>query len=168
MTLLEIKKLWNIDITEKNRTQLYVFLRYLYLEENLHKRDYIIARELNLGRSTITQARNNPERFNKGFSYLFIKDLYYKRDKKLIDKFNFFVRKVNADNKNQVYKKITLEKLRNEAKEKKQKKATAKFKRKENLFFVLDKLRDKNTYLNKKVFNTWDDHDWNEFYRLIK
>lgn len=168
MTLLEIKKLFGIDITEKNRTQLYVFLRYLYLEENLDKRDYIIAMELNLGRSTITQARNNPERFNKGFTYLFIKDLYYKRDKKLIEKFNFFVRKVNANNKNQVYKKTTLEKLRNEAKEKKQKKATAKFKRKENLFFVLDKLRGKKTYLNDKVFNTWDDHDWNEFYRLIK
>ena len=38
-------------------------------------------------------------------------------------------------------------KKQSEAKEQKQKKATAKFKRKENLFFVLDKLRDENTYL---------------------
>jgi len=161
MTLLEIKKLWGIDITEKNRTQLYVFLRYLYVEENLHKRDYIIARELNLGRSTITQARNNPERFNKGFVYLFLKDLYYKRDKDLIKKYNDFIKEKKLEQK-------CLYKSRYEASIKEINKSTANFKRKENLFFVIDKLRNKNTYLNNKVFNTWDEQDWNEFYRLIK
>lgn len=162
MTLLEIKKLWNIDITEKNRTQLYVFLRYLYVEENLHnKRDYIMAKELNLERSTVTQARNNPERFNKGFVYLFLKELYYKRDKDLIKKYNDFIREKKLKQK-------CLYQLKYEANIKEINKLTAKFKRKENLFFVIDKLRDKKTYLNDKVFNTWDDHDWNEFYRLIK
>jgi len=161
MTLLEIKKLWGIDITEKNRTQLYVFLRYLYLEENLDKIDYIIARELNLERSTVNQARNNPERFNKGFVYLFLKDLYYKRDKDLIKKYNDFIKEKKLEQK-------CLYKSRYEASIKEINKSTANFKRKENLFFVLDKLRGKKTYLNYKVFNTWDDHDWNEFYRLIK
>ena len=171
MTIQEIKDIFNIDITERNRTDLYVYLRALYVSDNLKEKSYSqIGRELSYGHDVIIHYSKRIKDFETDPLFMYIKKAFKNKDVVLFNEYNrlFNERRLNRSLSAKTRSESPtsfLEKKRNTNVKKVYKKEHDYISKdfsllpKEHIFVVAEKLRFKKTYLNEKPYNEWTGRD---------
>jgi len=171
MTPEEIKENLKIDIKIKNRTELYIYLRSIYINQEFKKGISLqkIADSLDLkNHSTIINIIKKTKVYKLDPLFMFIEKAYKTKDASYIkeyknhqierrkeqikiDGLNYYMKKkiVDEDNKEFVYKKPN------------------HFKR-PHILEVAKNLRNKNIYLNDKVYNNWTNEDFKTYEQIIQ
>jgi hypothetical protein len=171
MTTEEIKENLKIDIKIRNRTELYIYLRSIYINQEFKKGISLqkIANSLDLkNHSTIINIIKKTKVYKLDPLFMFIEKAYKTKDASYIkeyknhqierrkeqikiDGLNYYMKKkiVDEDNKEFVYKK------------------PEHFK-KPHILEVAKNLRNINTDLNNKVYTTWNNEDFKKYYKLCQ
>jgi hypothetical protein len=173
MSIEEIKERLGIDITEKNRTDLYVYLRSIYYTQEKGKKTITaISRDLKLTHSSLINAFSKQYIYESDPLYHLVVKAYVTEDKKYITEYleNFKERRLNRSRADYLKSKINIyEKFKIEKPIVIEVEKPVIFSPKlprESLFIVCEKLRNKKTYLKDKYFNAWTDKDWIKYYEL--
>lgn len=172
MTIKQIKKHLNIDITKKDRSELYIYLKNIYINQDFEKNNNYskLARDLKL--SSHASVMNNIKKTNTYKSdplYDIVKMAYLKRNKKYIDEYlkKYKLRKLSQSREwsQRAY-------LKANTVDKDEFKQVVLIKRERfvrpSILEVAKNLRNVNTTLNNKNYNLWNDEDFKKYYKLIK
>lgn len=175
MTIQEIKKIFNIDITERNRTDLNVYLRTLYVESKIKKSSFsAIGRELGYNHATLINCYYKLDLYNLDPLFMYVKKAFKTKDATLIDEFKrlFHERRLERTrekNRENYIKQVCLEKPKKENLNKHDYiSKDFSLLPKEHIFVVAEKLRFKRTYLNEKPYNEWTGRDRKIYQELTK
>jgi hypothetical protein len=163
MTPFEIKDYFGIDITQKKRDNTLVYLRAIWMQENIHKLEIRqIAFYLKKDRTTIVNLIKKYPEYKKDPLFKLIYKSYKNKDKDMLKKVQkyFSIKQIDANFKSQMK---ALQKIKVEIKIQEPK---AKY-IKPHILEVSKNLRNIDTYLNNKVYTNWKTEDF-EHYEQIK
>ena len=174
MTIQEIKDIFNIDITEKNKVTLNVYLRTLYTENERPDKTFSeIAKELNLTHGSLLNCFYKLDLYKKDPLFMYVKKAFKTKDLNLINEFNrLTIEKIAERQRADYNRKISkLQKVRRVVMEKytgEDDRISDDFSavKREHIFVVSEKLRNKKTKLNDKPLNEWTGRDWKNYYKL--
>ena len=173
MTIQEIKNIFGIDITKKNRTDLNVYLRTLYVQKNLPSSSFNqIGKELGYSHATLMNCYYKLDLYNQDPLFMYVKKAFQTKDNNLIIEFKRLfhertLERTRAKNQENYIKRVCLEKPKRERNDKNDYiSKTFEVPEKEHIFIVAKNLRFKKTYLNEKPLNEWIGRDWIKYYEL--
>jgi len=177
MTIQEIENIFDIDITEKDKKTLNVYLRTLYTHRNRpFKTLTAIAKELNLTHSSLVHSMKKLETYKTDPLFMYVAKAFETKDINMIYEYKRLEEKKVYLRKHLTYKqfmlKVNLEKPKKLIKEKYYGEAdriSSDFTEAERvgILEVAEKLRFIKTNLNDKPFNLWTGRDWKNYYELI-
>jgi len=176
MTIQEIKDIFDIDITEKEKKTLNVYLRTLYTHKNRpFKTLTAIAKELNLTHSSLIHSMKKLETYKTDPLFMYVAKAFETKDIELIYEYKRLEEKKVYLRKHLTYKqfmlKVNLEKPKKLIKEKYYGEADrisddfSEVKR-VGILEVAEKLRFKKTELNNKPFTAWTGRDWKNYHKI--
>jgi hypothetical protein len=173
MTTQEIKECLKVDIKQKNRTEMYIYIRSIYInqEHNKGKKLREIADSLDLrSHAAIVNILKKTDTYKLDPFFMLIEKAYKTKDFKYIEEFKKFS---NLRREEQV--KFRGE--RNYAKVKalqvpKEEHVLFTYKKpkkiiRPHILEVAEKLRFKNTALNNLPYPEWTEKDFNNYYKII-
>ena len=178
MTIQEIKDIFNIDITSKNRAELNVYLKTLYVEKNKSEKSILqLSKDLNCNHSTLLYNLKRLDTYNLDPLFMYVVKAFKTKDINLIQEYkNLQIEKVAA-RKHLTYekhiKKRNLEKPKRFYKERyegEEDRISDDFTevKRVGILEVAENLRFKKTKLNDKPFPDWTGRDWRNYHNLIK
>lgn len=166
MTIQEIKNIFGIDITKKNRTDLNVYLRTLYVQKNLPYSSFNrLGKELGYNHSTLMNCFYKLDLYNQDPLFMCVKKAFKEKDVNLINEFKRLfnerrLERTKVKNRENYITRVCLEKPKKERIEKNDYiSKDFSLPPKEHIFVVAEKLRFKKTYLNEKPYNEWTGRD---------
>jgi hypothetical protein len=172
MTPHEIKEFYGIDITTNKRDKLFIYLRAIYTKENIERMNIIeIAENLKKDRTTVFYILRTYNNYKNDVYFKMILECYQKKDKLLLKKSNqFLFLKVKEKNdfdalriKVKQLSKPNLVTIRKN----KTDEIKSKIKR-PHILEVAKNLRNKNIYLNDKVYKNWTNEDFKIYEQIIQ
>ena len=175
MTIQEIKDIFNIDITEKNKQILNVYLRTLYTEKNRPNKTFIeIGNELNLTHATLLNCFYKLDLYKLDPLFMYVNKAFKTKDIALIHEFRrLSIEKIKERAKRTYDNKVSkLNKPKRVYKEKyvgEDDRISLDFLDAERvgILEVAENLRFKKTKLNDKPFPEWTGRDWKNYHKLI-
>lgn len=171
MNIEEIKKTLKVNIKDKNRSELYVYLKCLYINQEYNKgKNYSqIAKELQIkSHASIINIFKNTEYYKQDKFFELIQNAYNLKDISYIKEYN----KLNALRRKE-YSKLHHEKSYAKTKvvEEEQKEfvyVKPKNVERPHILEVAKNLRFIKTDLNDKIYTKWSEKDFNKYYKIIK
>lgn len=170
MTIEQIKKVFGVDLTTKERKITYIYLRSIYAHQHKKTKHVTeIAKDLQKDRTSIIHLFKSYEKHKLDPLYELILKCYIKEDKDLIKKANKFIAKRVLEQIKFNEKYINTTKLQKVVIKKPiiQTKIPNDFKR-PHIFEVAKNLRYKKTPLNNIPYNKWDYQHFKEYEQIIK
>jgi tRNA A37 N6-isopentenylltransferase MiaA len=176
MTKEEIQKIFGIDITSKNRGELYIFLRAIYANDRIMKKmSYSkIGRELNRTHASVINSVKKFEQYQKDKMFKLVCEAYQTKDKSKIKRYlelneQRIKSMTNTAQKRSYVRRVVLENLFDSEPVKITPEIQSKYEeiKKIGLFKVIEKLRNHNSSTLWNVpFNKWHLRHWEDFYKL--
>jgi len=171
MTVKEIKKHLRIDLTIRNRNELFRYFRNIYINQEREKRRSLesIARDLNLLHASVLNSLKKTEIYERDPLFMLIKKAYNERDKSYIEEYkkSLNIRKLE-------YSKISAERhyqktkiLIEEDKGDFIFQKVEKFER-PSILEVAKNLRYVDTILNNKPYPEWTKKDFENYFKIIE
>jgi len=173
MTIQEIKDIFNIDIREKNRTDLHVYIRTLYVQKEVKKTSFNkIAKDLKYNHSTLLHCNNRLEDYKADPLFMYIEKAFKNKDVILLNEFKRLfeerrLQRTRATKQENYIHHLLLEKPKRLTKEEDRISIDFSQPKRTDILEVAKKLRFVKTYLNDKYFNEWTGRDWNKYNELI-
>ena len=178
MTIQEIKDIFSIDITDKKRTELQVYLKTLYVEQNKAKKSILqLSKDLKCSHATLLYNLKTLDTYNLDPLFMYVAKAFKDKDVNLIQEYkNLKIEKEAARNHSAHRKhmnKRNLEKPKRFYKEHykgEEDRISDDFTevKRVGILEVAENLRFKKTNLNDKPFIAWTGRDWSNYHNLIK
>lgn len=174
MTINEIKEIFDLDIKLKKRSDLYVYLRALYVEEHLKTTNLNrIGKDLDFSRPTLLNSTLQIDTYRLDPLFMLVEKAFKTKDVNLIKEYINLVEERRLErsrsNPNLKFEKPKINKDYTPRKKyKKEPKIIILEHPKEDIRTVASKLRKLKTYLNDKPFPEWTNLDWKKYFDLTK
>jgi dephospho-CoA kinase len=178
MTIQEIKDIFGIDITDKKRTELNVYLKTLYVEQNKSQKSILqLSKDLNCSHSTLLYNLKTLDTYNLDPLFMYVVKAFKTKDINLIQEYKNLQLERVAARKHLTYAKFitkrNLEKPKRFYKEHykgEEDRISNDFTgvKRVGILEVAENLRFIKTNLNDKPFTAWTGRDWSNYYNLIK
>jgi hypothetical protein len=172
MTIKEIKKYLGIDISQSNRSELYNYLKNIYIIQERKKQKTFndICKDLNIkSHASLINSIKKTNIYNLDPLFMLIKKGYNEKEKKYIEEYkkNVYLRrldynKISAERSYQK-SKIIIEEDKGEFVFQK----VEKFER-PSILEVAKNLRHVDTILNNKPYPEWKKKDFENYFKIIE
>ena len=173
MTIQEIKDIFNINIREKNRTDLHVYLRTLYVQKEVKKTSFNkIAKDLKYNHATLLHCNARLQDYKVDPLFMYIQKAFNNKDITLLNEFKRLfeerrLQRTRATKQENYIHNLLLEKPKRYNKEEDRISVDFSQPEREHILVVAEKLRFIKTDLNDKYFNEWTCRDWKKYNELI-
>ena len=107
MTIQEIKDIFDIDITDKKRTELNVYLKTLYVEKNKSKKSILqLSKDLNCSHATLLYNLKTLDTYNLDPLFMYVAKAFKTKDINLIQEYKSLQIEKIAARKHLTYEKF--------------------------------------------------------------